>query len=177
MSVEANTASLEDRIAALESESEIRGVVARYMEICDDLGPDAPMEELGQLFSKNAIWEGAGARYKSTFGGHNGREAIVKFLETYQSPTPHFQSNVHFLTSETVTVNGDNAVGSWVMLQTPSFSNGESFVLAARLSLEFAKEEGRWCISKFKTANLFGRPIEGGWHSAAPIPKPDHKNS
>jgi len=58
------------------------------------------------------------------------------------------------------------------MLQTPTFANEQSFVLAARLSLRFAVEDDSWRISRFQTTNLLGRPIDGGWHSGAPIPTP-----
>lgn len=170
--LESQIAQLQRDVRALQAEGEIRRVVARYMEICDDLGPDAPMDELGQLFCTEAVWEGKGKRYENAFGGHIGRAAIVAFLNTYAAPAPHFASNVHFVTTEHLTVDDDTAVGSWVMLQTPSFSNGESFVLAARLTLSFQVEDGAWRIARFKTTNLFGRPIDGGWHSKAPIPTP-----
>ncbi len=163
---------LAKRVEALEAESAIRKLVARYMEICDALDEHAPMEELGSLFCKDAIWEGSGKKYAKSFGGHKGREAIVGFLDTYRTPNPHFASNVHFLTSEALAVDGETASGTWVMLQTPSFSSGESFVLAARLHLKFAFEDEKWRIQHFKTTNLLGRPIEGGWHSKAAIPTP-----
>lgn len=165
-------AKLQAQVSALEAESAIRRVVARYMEICDDLTPDAPLDELGSLFSKDAVWVGSGKKYSKAFGGHKGRKAIVSFMETYCKPSPHFEANVHFLTSESLYVRGQKASGSWVMLQTPSFATGESFVLAARLNLEFAFEDDAWRIAKFSTTNLFGRPIDGGWHSNAPIPTP-----
>ncbi|MFC3051990.1 nuclear transport factor 2 family protein [Kordiimonas pumila] len=168
---------LEQRLSALEAEGAIRRVVARYMEICDALGPDTPMDELGDLFTEDAVWEGSGEKYGKAFGGHKGREAIVAFLDTYRKPKPHFASNVHFLTSEALTVNGTQAVGTWVMLQTPSFNTGESFVLAARLRLKFKYEHGYWRIDRFRTTNLFGRPIKGGWHSSAPIPVPQNPQS
>lgn len=173
----AQIAKLQLRMDALEAEGDIRRVVARYMEICDNLRPKSPMKELGELFCVQAIWEGAGKKYAQAFGGHKGRAAIVKFLQTYCAP-PLFSSNVHFVTTESLKVNKNSgtsatsAKGNWVMLQTPSFANGESFVLAARLHLSFEKEDGCWRISRFKTTNLFGRPIEGGWHSKAPIPTP-----
>ncbi|MFC7291377.1 nuclear transport factor 2 family protein [Hirschia litorea] len=163
---------LSARLDALEGESRIRGLVARYMEICDELTPETPYDELGELFSKDAVWVGTGNKYKTAFGGHKGREEIVNFLKEYGDPKPHFSSNVHFLTSENLLVKSKTATGSWVMLQTPTFSNEQSFVLAARLNLKFKVETGKWRISQFSTTNLFGRPVEGGWHSNAPIPTP-----
>ena len=163
---------LQKQVHALEAESAIRRLVSRYMEICDDLKADAPLDELGSLFCKDAVWVGSGKKYSKTFGGHKGRKAIISFMQTYCEPKPHFAANVHFLTSESLYVRGQKASGSWVMLQTPSFSSGESFVLAARLNLEFAYEDEAWRIARFSTTNLFGRPIDGGWHSNAPIPTP-----
>ncbi|MEM7542290.1 MAG: nuclear transport factor 2 family protein [Pseudomonadota bacterium] len=163
---------LRSRVAALEAESAIRRLVARYMAICDDLTPETDLTELASLFASGAVWEGAGDKYRDTFGEHQGRDAIVAFLSSYCSPQAHFASNVHFLTSESLQVDGDGARGTWVMLQTPTFSNTESFVLAARLNLGFTFEQGAWRIVRFATTNLFGRPIAGGWHSSAPIPTP-----
>lgn len=166
------TDALNDRIAALEAEGAIRRLVARYMEICDALDADAPMAELGALFTKDATWQGAGAKYGATFGGHRGREAIVAFLNSYCEPAPHFAANAHFLTSESIAVDGEAAEGSWVMLQTPTFAGGASFLMAARLNLTFKIEDGQWRIDRFATENLFSRPIDGGWNVDAPIPVP-----
>ncbi len=168
--------ALAKRVARLEAESAIRAVVARYMEICDQLDADTPMDELAGLFCKDARWEGAGKKYKGTFGTHIGRAAIVAFLETYRTPEPHFRSNVHFLTSEKISVDGSTAQGTWVMFQTPTFSSGESFIMAARLHLSFELEDANWRIKSFRTTNLLGRPIDGGWHSRASIPVPDETN-
>lgn len=166
------TDALNDRIAALEAEGAIRRLVARYMEICDVLDADAPMAELGALFTEEATWQGAGAKYDAAFGGHQGRDAIVAFLNGYREPAPHFAANAHFLTSESITVDGEVAEGSWVMLQTPTFADGASFLMAARLNLAFKIEDGRWRIHRFATENLFSRPVDGGWNIDAAIPVP-----
>jgi len=164
--------ALSDRVRSLESEGEIRRVVARYMEICDALDADAPMNELGELFTTDAQWAGKGEKYGAAFGGHEGRKAIVAFLNSYREPTPHFGGNVHILGCESVSVDGEQAIGTWVMLQTPTFEVGGSFLMAARLILAFKIEDGRWRIHRFSTVNLFSRPIEGDWNVDMPIPVP-----
>ncbi len=164
--------TLAKRVKSLEAESEIRGVVARYLEICDALDENAPMDELGDLFTTDAVWHGKGEKYGATFGGHDGRTAIVDFLNSYREPNPHFSGNVHIVGCENVSVDGDSATGTWVMLQTPTFEEGGSFLMAARLTLDFKVENGRWRISQFSTTNLFSRPVEGGWNVDAPIPVP-----
>lgn len=163
---------LSQRVRALEAESEIRRVVARYMEICDALNADTSMDELGALFTKEAQWQGKGDKYGATFGGHVGRAAIVAFLNSYREPTPHFAGNVHILGCENLVVEGDRATGTWVMFQTPTFQEGGAFLMAARLNLTFKYEESRWRMDRFATTNLFSRPIEGGWNADAPIPAP-----
>ena len=105
-------AALLARVEALEGERAIRQLVARYFRICDDLGPDTPFAELGELFTPNAIWEGKG-RYAKAFGRYDGREAIVAMIRSYCLPKPHFAMTAHFLTAESISVNG--AKGDWRM--------------------------------------------------------------
>lgn len=159
------------RLEALEAESAVRRVVADYMRLCDSLGPDTPMDELGALFTVNAVWEGKGARYGAVFGRHEGRTAIVAMLDAYRGPEPHFAMNAHFLASETIAVEGETAKGSWTMLQTSTYASGASDLRAARLEVSFAREDGRWRIAHFQTGALFSRPVDH-WDSAAPVPVP-----
>ncbi|PTQ13251.1 polyketide cyclase [Sphingomonas oleivorans] len=160
------------RLERLEAESAIRGVMARYMELCDRLDATTPMDELGALFTRDALWAGKGARYGAAFGGHCGRDAIVAMLDRYRGPVPYFAMNAHFLTSEVIRVEGDAAEGSWVMLQTSTYASGTSDLRAARLHVRFAVEEGRWRIARFETENLFSRPVDR-WDDPAPVPVPD----
>ena len=159
------------RLERLEAEWEIRRVMMRYMELCDSLDASTPMDELGALFTKGALWAGKGARYGATFGGHEGREAIVAMLDAYRGPVPHFAMNAHFMSSESISVEGDQGVGSWMMLQTSTYADGRSDLRSARLEVRFTVEEGRWRISRFDTENLFSRPVSR-WDDPAPVPVP-----
>jgi hypothetical protein len=94
------------------------------LALCDTLGPDTPMEELGALFTRDAVWAGKGARYGAAFGGHRGRDAIVAMLGSYRGPPPHFAMNAHYL-SETITLIDDvSARGGWMMLQCSTYATG-----------------------------------------------------
>lgn len=172
-SLNARVGHLAVRLMALEAERDIRAVMMRYMDLCDTLGPYTPMEELGALFTENAVWAGKGARYGAAFGGHHGRAAILSMLSSYAGPVPHFAMNAHFLSSETIEVldRTGRARGAWMMLQTSTYSDGRSDLRSARLEVEFAYEEGRWRIAKFETENIFSRPIDG-WDDASIIPEP-----
>ena len=165
---------LRHRLARLEAESAARRVMADYMRLCDRLDADTDMAGLGALFTTDAVWAGSGARYGAAFGGHHGRAAILRMLDRYRGPVPHFSLNVHFLTSENLAADDDaeGVEGSWVMLQTSSFSQGGAHLTAARLSARFQRENAAWRISRFGTESLFGRPIEGGWNADVPLPVP-----
>ena len=166
------SASVEERLARLEAESAIRTVMARYMELCDELNPDTPMDELGLLFTRDAVWTGKGARYATSFGSHHGRAAIVAMLGRYRGPPPHFAMNAHFLCSETIAVDGERAQGQWMMLQTSTYADGRSDLRSARLRVGFVVEDGAWRMARFETENLFSRPVDR-WDDPAPVPVPD----
>ncbi|MBD1601329.1 nuclear transport factor 2 family protein [Pseudomonas typographi] len=159
------------RLRRFESEHAVRACMNRYMVLCDALDERTPLDELAGLFTAEAVWEGKGARYAHSFGGYRGREAIRAMFSSYMKPPAHFALNVHFLTSELIQVKGDEALGSWVMLQASTFASGASHLNAARLHVRFALEEGHWRMAHFQTENLFGRPVST-WNSEAPLPVP-----
>lgn len=163
---------LQHRLQAFESQQAIRVCINRYMALCDQLDAGTPLDELAGLFTRDAVWEGKGAKYAASFGGYRGREAIRGMFTTYMKTPAHFALNVHFLTSEVIEVMGEEALGRWVMLQTSTFADGASHLNAARLTVRFVLEEGRWRMAHFQTENLFSRPVSS-WNSEAPLPVPE----
>ncbi|RTE65303.1 nuclear transport factor 2 family protein [Amphritea opalescens] len=160
------------RVDALESAEAIRACINRYMDLCDHLNPATPLDELGDLFTEDAIWEGKGARYAKSFGGYQGRDNIVAMLAKYTAEPAHFSLNVHYLASEVIRVEGEQATGSWNMIQVSSFSAGGSHLNSARLSLSFRRDDGVWRISHFVTENRFSRPVSD-WNNEATLPVPE----
>jgi hypothetical protein len=158
------------RLDTLESESACRRVLARYFQICDRLGPDTPLDELGALFTHDARWQGKG-RYREAFGGYAGREAIVAMIASYCAPVPHFAMTAHFFSAETIRVTGETALGDWMMLQCSTYADGRSDLRSAALTVGFAREDGAWRIADFQSLNLFSRRVDH-WTDVAPIPVP-----
>jgi ketosteroid isomerase-like protein len=171
MSVEQDLADLRAELAGFRAERAVRAVVMRYFRLCDTLGPDTSLEELGLCFTKDALWEGRG-RYKKAFGRHEGRDAIVAMLGSYAVPVAHFAMNAHFLSTETIAVDGDAAVGQWSMLQTSTYRDGRSDLRSAALTIHCTVEDGAWRIAHFITENLFSRDVDH-WSDTAPISVPD----
>jgi len=168
--VSAGLEQLSARLEALEAEAAIRRVMAEYMRLCDRLDASTPMDQLGDLFTVDAVWTGVGARYATAFGSHHGRAAILAMLDGYRTP-PHFVFNAHFLTSESIEVDGPRARGRWLMLQTATYASGTSDLRSARLDVEFASDGERWRISRFSTENLSSRAVDR-WSDAAAVPVP-----
>ncbi|AXM94420.1 nuclear transport factor 2 family protein [Pseudomonas plecoglossicida] len=163
---------LQARLQRFENQQAIRVCINRYMELCDQLDASTPLDELANLFTQDAVWEGKGAKYAASFGGYRGREAIRAMFATYMKTPAHFALNVHFLTSEVIEAEADQGLGRWVMLQTSTFADGASHLNAARLTVRFALEEGQWRMAHFQTENLFSRPVSE-WNSEAVLPVPE----
>ena len=152
--------ALQARVVALEAENAVRKTIARYMALCDVPSGALDGETLAALFTEDAIWEGIGPQYTQTFGRLQGHAAILAMLQRYLPPVPHFATNVHFLTSETIEVDGARAKGRWIMLQASGYVDARAELIAARLEIDFAPAaDGRaWLIQHFRTERLFDAP-------------------
>ncbi len=160
------------RLDRLEAESACRKCLSDYMDICDRLDATTDLSALGACFTTDAIWGGAGDRYARDFGAHHGRQAIMDWMAGFCTTPPHFAMNAHFLSSEAITHGADGAItGRWLMLQTPTFHDGQSFLMAARLEIDFRFEAGAWRMDRFSTRNLYARPV-GDWNQPVAVPQP-----
>lgn len=151
--------SLLQRLATLEGESAVRRLMARYMDLCDV--PRAPIRvsDLAALFCVDAIWEGVGRQTAQTFGQHHGRDAVAAFVGGYLPPSDHFQLNLHYLTSESIQVDGQAAQGRWIMQQISTYADGRSELFGTRLNIDFRCVEGTWLIAHFRTQRLFNADL------------------
>lgn len=161
------------RLSALEAQQAIRNCINRYMEICDALNAQTNLNELMDLFTEDAVWEGIGEKYAASFGCYEGRDAIAKMFQSYMQQESHFVLNAHFVNSEQIYIQNNTAQASWLMLQTSTFRDGRSHLNAAKLNIRFQQQaEGGWKMQHFQTENIFSRPIDY-WHSHAELPVPN----
>lgn len=147
--------ALLQRLETLEGESQVRRLMARYMDLCDVPRATTQISELAQLFCVDAIWEGVGSQTVQTFGQHRGRDAVAAFVGGYLPPSAHFRLNLHYLTSESIMVDGNTARGQWIMQQISTYADGCSELFGARLNIDFRCDDGVWLIAHFRTQRLF----------------------
>jgi hypothetical protein len=167
-----NLEMLQKRLNDLENEKRVSACMHRYMSLCDGIGPGFNLETLMQTFTEDAVWEGKGKRYAKTFGRHVGVDAIERMFAKYTTAPGHFLLNVHVLGNEVITVDGNVAKGSWMLLQPSDFIDGKSQLSCAHITAQF-RLSGRFCqISHFKTENKFSRPINEPWDNSAMLPVP-----
>jgi hypothetical protein len=161
---------LEASVHELNAERAVRRTLTRYMALCDVPAFARKGESLGKLFAEDAVWEGAGPYYAKTFGRSVGRAQIVSMLSRYLPPTPHFTTNVHFVTSENIHVDGERATGRWIMMQASGYVDGRAELIGARLEVDFAPSaDGQdWLIVHFRTERMFDAPWSVNPRAALP---------
>lgn len=143
------------RLETLEGESQVRRLMARYMDLCDVPRAAMNVRELAGLFSVDAVWEGIGTATAQTFGQHRGRDAVAAFVGSYLPPSEHFALNLHYLTSESIQVDGSTAAGQWIMQQISTYADQRSELFGTRLNIDFRRVDGTWLIAHFRTQRLF----------------------
>ncbi|MFJ3776313.1 nuclear transport factor 2 family protein [Streptomyces sp. NPDC090075] len=177
MNPDETVADLVRRVEILEAEAEIRRTQARYMFLCDTpcpepgvLDDDRRIDLIMELYTADAVWEGVGEYYDGQFGRAEGTGAIRAHFQRFWSEKrdPELLLNAHYLTSEQIHVDGEEATGQWIHLQPWLFSDGTSLLRSSRLSNAFRRSGGTWKISRTRTENVFVAPLAPGWVSDYP---------
>ncbi|MFW7268054.1 nuclear transport factor 2 family protein [Gluconacetobacter sp. Hr-1-5] len=167
--------SLQEDLRVLRAEADIRRLMARYMFLCDVPLPERTVsdtdryEEILDLFTNDAVWEGVGSYYDNQFGRSVGRAELAAHFERFFAPKqPEMILNCHYLTSEQIHVTGDTAEGQWVHFQPWIFEDGSSVLRSSRLNNAFRRVENKWKISRYRTENVFIAPLPVGWATNIP---------
>lgn len=168
---------LERRIDILEAEADIRRIQARYMFLCDTPCPVYPpvtdqerIELILELYTEDAVWEGVGEYYDNQFGKAEGKEAIRAHFNRFwpADQDPKLLLNAHYLTSEQISVDGDEATGLWIHMQPWLFSDGTSLLRSSRLNNAFRRENGEWKVTRTRTENVFIAPLPDNFAESYP---------
>ncbi|MEE3849704.1 nuclear transport factor 2 family protein [Gordonia sp. LSe1-13] len=157
-------AALARRVATLEAEAEIRRIQARYMFLCDTPCPEFGVHDdanrielIVDLYTDDAVWEGVGEYYDGQFGHAEGKQAIREHFQRFwdENRDPKLALNAHYLTSEQIHVDGDEASGQWIHMQPWLFSDGTGLLRSSRLNNAFRLTPDGWRITRTRTENVF----------------------
>ncbi|WP_406689818.1 nuclear transport factor 2 family protein [Saccharopolyspora sp. ID03-671] len=163
---ESTIAALTRRIEVLEAEAEIRRIQARYLFLCDTPCPEfgvrddaERIDRIIELYAPDAVWEGVGEHYDGQFGRAEGHAAIRAHFERFWSRDPALVLNAHYLTSEQIRVDGDEATGLWIHLQPWLFADGSGVLRSSRLNNAFRRDPDGWKITRTRTENVLIAPL------------------
>ena len=177
MSEETTLAALVQRIEVLEAEAEIRRLQARYMFLCDTPCPEFTVRDdahridlIVELYTEDAVWEGVGEYYDNQFGRAEGHQAIREHFQRFwgEKQEPALLLNAHYLTSEQIHVDGENATGQWIHMQPWLYADGKSLLRSSRLNNSFRKTDYGWKITRTRTENVFIAPLPDTFASDYP---------
>jgi hypothetical protein len=84
---------------------------------------------------------------------------VAAFVGSYLPPSEHFRLNLHYLTSESIGVDGDAAQGQWIMQQISTYADGRSELFGTRLNIDFRCVDGVWLIAHLRTQRLFNTEL------------------
>ena len=118
-----NLEALERRIRRLEDLEEIKQLKARYAAYCD---ANYAADALANLFTVDAVWDGG------MLGRNEGREAIRQF---FRGSSQRIAFALHHILSPIIETDGDTARGTWYLLQTCTYTNGNQAVGALQMCL------------------------------------------
>lgn len=163
------------RVEILEAEADIRRIQSRYMFLCDTPCPVFPpiddaerVERIVELYAEDAVWEGVGEYYDDQFGRAEGKEEIRAHFTRFWSEEkePKLLLNAHYLTSEQISVEGEEATGVWIHMQPWLFNDGTALLRSSRLNNAFRFSEGEWRITRTRTENVFVAPLPNNFAEA-----------
>lgn len=161
--LERRIADLEKRLDRAESVQAIHRLKAHYGAITDQrytgdgVAPPERLEaiarEVAQLFTEDGVWDGG-----ERLGRCEGREAIYqRFLE----PTLHFAW--HFFVKPEITVDGDEAHGTWDIFAPCTATNGRPYWMTGVEHDRYRRVDGRWLHSYMRLDMAFMAPYDRSW--------------
>lgn len=150
------------RLLRLEAVEAVRKLKADYMQGLDDRLRGA----VGELFWEDAIWESLPERIPEDGSPSSQRPARIvgrtAIAESFEAAAGWMSFTSHFLTNESISVDGDRASGQWKLLQ--ACTAGETaFWQAGIYRDDFECRDGQWRFSHLRLALDFRTPYDTGW--------------
>jgi hypothetical protein len=153
------------RLQRLEDLEEIRQLVYRYAELCDDsYNPDG----LAELFVEDAYWTAFSPDRSVGYGEYHSREEIREFFAGVSDALGPM--TLHFVMAPLIHVDpgADTATGRWYTLvpatmKTNASPEGEAVLLGSTYVHEYRRTDQGWKFSRIETTIHFRSPVSRGW--------------
>ena len=141
--------SLEARIKRLEDLEEIKQLMSLYCFHADN----ADGENWSQVFTED------GAFQTDIYGTYEGRD-VIRALQ-------HRSFAIHYNTNPIIEIDGDRAVGKWLLLMPCSFDDeagGKRAVwAAAKYVNDLERVNGKWLFKRVRLNSIMWTPFDQGW--------------
>lgn len=162
--LEGRLRALEQRLDVAESVLAIQRLKADYAALVDQrhrrgggVRESAVVErvarEVAALFTEDGIWDGGGA-----LGICRGRDEIAHRLAS-----PTVQWAWHFFLKPRITVDGDEARGTWDVFSPCTLADGSQRWMAGVETDTYRRIGGRWLHASMKLETVMFAPYETGW--------------
>jgi hypothetical protein len=144
---------VERRLQILEDTECIKKLKSKYCHYCDE---SYNADGIASLFVENGIWDGG-----KLFGRYESRKEIKKF---FQRVSKEITFAFHAVVGPTIEIKGNNAHGTWYLLQSSTLKKGNQAVWGAgRYDEDYVKTRGEWKFKKIKVSFFYWTPYEFGW--------------
>lgn len=142
-------ASLEARIKRLEDLEEIKQLMSVYCFHADNRDG----ANWSQVFTEDGVFE------TDLYGTTEGRAAIRALN--------HRSFAIHYNTNPIIEIDGDRAVGKWLLLMPCSFDVAEggkrAVWAAAKYVNDLERVGGKWLFRRVRLNSIMWTPFDKGW--------------
>lgn len=164
MTLEQTVEDLKIRLQRLEDESAVRRVMAEMMKKADERDNPRWGERLVEYYTDDGQWV-SGAGFSDVGMKERGTQALLK---KFTAGTRITESS-HLLGTESITVEGDVANGSWLCFEPATLKGKdgklEAVWVMARYFAEFRRAGDTWKVRTLRFEGIFCTPYEEGWHN------------
>ena len=150
-------ATLEARIKRLEDIEAIKRLMSLYCFHADNRDG----ANWSQVFTEDGVFE------TDIYGVYEGRDTI-RALD-------HRSFAIHYNTNAIIDIDGDRAVGRWLLLMPCSFDDGKggkrAVWAAAKYRNDIERVNGQWLFKRVRLISIMWTPFDQGWELARFIDK------
>ncbi len=150
------------RVQVLEDEAAIRRFMTEMMLAADDRGNLQWGERMASFYTDDGLWT-SGAGFADVGMQTRGRAGLVKKF----TAGTRIRESSHLLGSESISVDGDAAQGTWLCFEPVTLAAGngaeEAVWIMGRYTCEFRRVQNAWKVRTVKYDGIFCTSYEKGW--------------